>query len=200
MTRKMMIDLYKELDEIRIGFDGAETRHWDSVKGDMSDLSTRGFLYNRDEAPMEMEQLAKVLEIAKAKQTYFVVMPEIAAMKRGVFVCFLQQGLFQTAEKVIPSVTRNLRRNFSYLQEEEEAIKLDVALQELHKKLANYQLEAYNSTHLIDASRHLRSAIREDGNIIENKRPIRGYMADVFELRQAEALCSAISCMQLTLY
>lgn len=197
MTRGMMDRLCNELDAIGLGFEEGETRYGDKLYGKNSDLSIIGFLYNRDETPITMEQLAEVLEIAKTKKTCFVIMSELAASNRGVLVCFLQQGLFDAVERDAPLVTDSLRRNFSYFQEEESVMKLDAALQRFPNLLEEFRKKAYNHACLMDTSNRLRRAVGEEGHILAYDKEIYEYMADVFELYQAETLCNAIHCLQL---
>lgn len=198
MTKRMMDNLYKELDAIGLEFKEVEARCWGKFSGGFDDLSTNGFLSNRTEALVTTEQLAEVLAIAKRKKTYFIVMTELEAKKGGLFVCFLQQGFFKTVEDAIPPVTRSLRRHFSYFQEDEKVMKMDEALQRLPEKLESFQDAAYDIERLTETSGHIRKAIREEGRIIEQEREIYEYMGNALEYKQAEALCNVIYCMRLT--
>lgn len=197
MTRGMMDRLCKKLDAIGLGFEEGETRYLDKFYGKNSDLSVIGFLHNRDETPMTMERLAEVLEIAKTKQTYCIVMPEIATSKRGVLVCFLQYGLINAIEVEAPLVSDSLRQNFSYLQEEETVMKLDAAVQRFSKLVTEFRRKACDPARLTDTSSLLRRAINEEGHILVRDKKIYEYMSDVFGYCQAEKLCSAIYCMQV---
>lgn len=198
MTKRMMANLYKGLNAIGLEFEERESRYWDKFYGESSDLSVNGFLYNRDETPITMEQLAEVLEIAKTRKTYVVIMSEMKPEKGGRVVGFLQKGLFDTVGDAIPPVTHTLRRNFSYFQEDEMVLTLDAVLQQLQEKLASFQIEANDSALLKDASARLRKVLRFEGCIIEREREIYKYMGNVIEHNQAEALCNAIHCMRLT--
>lgn len=197
MTRGRMDRLFKNLDAIGLGFEEGESRYLNKFYGKNTDMSLIGFLHNQDETPIAMERLAEVLEIAKSKQTYFVVMPEIATRKRGVLVCFLQQGIIDAAEIDAPLVADSLKQNFSYIQEDEQAIKLDAALQQFSILLAEFRQKAYDPACLIDMSRRLRRAINEEGRILTHDKGVCTYTGDVFEIYQAETLCRAIYCMQV---
>ena len=83
-------------------------------------------------------------------------------------------------------------------QEDEKVLKLDEALQQLRSKLASFQLDAYDSALLPDASARLRKLLRVEGHIIEREREICEYMGNALEYNQAEALCKTIYCMRLT--
>lgn len=198
MSKRTMDNLFKELYANGLEFEEAESRCWDTFYGGPGDLSVNGFLYNRDETPLATEQINKILEIAKKKKTYLSIMTDLKGRKGGAVVCFLQEGFFKTMASGIPPVTHSLRRHFLYLQEDEKVLKLDEALQQLRSILASFQLDAYDSALLPDASARIRKALRFQGHIIEREREICEYMGNALEYKQAEALCKTIYCMRLT--
>lgn len=197
MTRKRMDRLYNELDAIGLGFEEGETRYLDKFYGKNSDLSAIGFLHNRDETPLTIEKLAEVVAVAKTKQTYCVVIPEIATSKRGALVCFLQYGLIKAIEVEAPLVSDSLRQNFSYLQEEENVLELDSALQRILQSLEDFREKSYDHASVLSTSRLLRKAINKEGHVLSRDKEIYEYMSDVFGYCQAEKLCNAINCLQL---
>ena len=197
MTRGMMDRLCKKLDAIGLGFEEGETRYLNKFYGKNTDLSIIGFLHNQDETPMTTERLAEVEAMAKTKQTYCIVMPEIATSKRGVLVCFLQYGLLDAIEVEAPLVADSLRQNFSYLQEEEQVIKLDAAVQRFSKSVTEFRRKVCDHARVTDTSRFLRRAINEEGHILMRDKEVCKYTSDVFGNCQAEKLCSAIYCMQV---
>ena len=197
MTRGRMDRLFKKLDAIGLGFEEGESRYLNKFYGKNTDMSIIGFLHNQDETPMTTEKLTEVEAVAKSKQTYCIVMPEIATSKRGTLVCFLQYGLLDAAEIDAGLVADSLRQNFSYLQEEEQAIKLDAALQRFLKSLVDFREKVYDQESVLSTSRLLRRVINEEGNILTHDKGVCTYTGDVFEIYQAETLCNAINCLQL---
>jgi hypothetical protein len=189
--------LFKKLDAIGLGFEEGAARYLNKFYGKNTDMSIIGFLHNQNETPMTTEKLTEVEAVAKSKQTYCIVMPEIATSKRGALVCFLQYGLLDAAEIDAGLVSDSLRQNFSYLQEEEQAIKLDAALQRFLKSLEDFREKVYEQESVLNTSRLLRRAINEEGRILTHDKGICAYTGDVFEIHQAETLCNAIHCLQV---
>lgn len=197
MTRRRMKNLNKALNEIGIAFYELEFRHWDKFFGGDGALTAKGFLYNLDEMPLTEEHLAKVLQIAKSKKTSCVILPELAAKKKGMVVCFLQLEFFQLLEDTSPSVGSALRQHFLYFQEDEKLLALDATLRELSEHMAFFRKEACNVALLPKASTQLRTAVKKAGKLMEQEGLVDQYMRNGMERSLAEALCKAVNCMNL---
>ena len=141
MTRKVMDNLYKELESNGVStFIEQEWRFLSKGCGGKEDYICFGVLRNSDGVPFTPMHLYKILNIARQKKAYMVQIigekdiknPRLAAAanatpmkKNDIRVCFIQMGLIRAIEKARVPVMESLGRSFAYCQEDESVLALE---------------------------------------------------------------------------
>ena len=214
MTRRVMDNLYKELENNGFTFIEQEWRFLSKGCGGKEDYICFGVLRNSDGVPFTPMHLYKILNIARQKKAYMVQIigekdiknPRLAAAanatpmkKNDIRVCFIQMGLIRAIEKARVPVMESLGRSFAYCQEDESVLALEKTLEQLQEELVRFELRARDVDFLVRNSIRFRWFLKKEEETFSRMNEIMDYMeSDAYEER-AETLCMAFLALSMTL-
>lgn len=214
MTRKVMDNLYKELESNGFTFIEQEWRFLSKGCGGKEDYICYGVLRNSDGVAFTPMHLYKILNIARQKNTYMVQIigtkeiknPRQAAIaqsteikKNDIRVCFIQKGLFQAIEKARVPVMESLRRSFEYCQEDEAVLALEKTLEQLQEEMVRFNSRTRDVDWLKRNSIRFRWFVKKEEETFSRMNEIMDYMESEAYQERAEVLCMAFLALSMTL-
>ena len=213
MTRKVMDNLYKELESNGFTFIEQEWRFLSKGFGGKEDYICYGVLRNSDGVVFTPMHLYKILNIARQKNTYMVqiigkkeiknprqaaIAQETPMKKNDILVCFIQKGLLQAIEKARVPVVESLRRSFEYCQEDESVMALDANLERLQEELVRFVTRTRDVYLLERNSLHFRWFLKKEEDAFSRMNEMMGYMESEAYKERAEALCMGFLTLSMT--
>lgn len=195
MTRKMMDELYEELNRIGITFTEKESRFAPKMVIGLDDFSVSGPLRNVDGDVFTMERMAEVLAIAEKKAAFLFVKAGETYGKPTLAVCFMQRGLFETIYSVRP-ITGSLQRNFWYVQEDAKAMALHAILKRFTLAVDKFLTYSHGVHSLYSDSAAIRDMIYRNEALFK-KEEIATYMDSDSCRGDVELLHGVLTCLRL---
>ncbi len=210
MTRRVMENLYKELEKYGYTFIEQGFRFLDKRYDGNDDFVSYGILRRGDGYAMTPMRLQDILQMARRKKTYMVQVrgkkevhsssmaanQSIPLQKNDMVVCFIQQGLLQVMADARKSVAESFRNSFWYCQENEKALALDEAFERLRKELVLFDTLAHDVHSLERNSVHFRRFVKREAVAYMEMDEMMTCIENVAHQRQAESLQMAF----VTLY
>lgn len=203
---------YAQLTAAGFEFDGYATRktgktHWG--RGIVADF---GILKEKNRSEFDLERLAELLAIAEKKRVYFVVIPEVRAIRKSgqpsedatpirikheVAACFVHKDAFYDFLFASIRALELLKRNFLYLQEDERILEWGYLLERTNEEVVSFRENAYNIHKLFATSGQLRNYLLKTGSPMKNVNNVEFYMEDRAGERYVDSMFNAINCIRL---
>ena len=173
-TTKLHV-VHQALSSIGFDFESYYVRPFKNFHGGLDDSSEYGVLRDLRNPEVTKARLAEVFLIAKERHTYIVIFPEVREIRRfwqkktstkaasnEMFIGFIQKGVFETALDTAALVRGSINRNFSYLQEDEEVLKLEQIVTRISEGVSAFQKRALDSDLLEVNSAKLRCCVEKE--------------------------------------
>ena len=209
MATAKLNDVHQALSSIGFDFESYYVRPFKNFHGGLDDSSEYGVLRDLRNPEVTKERLAEVFLIAEKRQTYLVVFPDVREIRKmwqsksssikaasnEMFICFIQRGVFETALDTAALVRGSIKRNFSYLQEDEEVLKLEQIVTGIGEKLSAFQKRALDSDLLEVNSVKLLSGVEKEWKTLLLSKPFEILMEDSAYEYYAKMMCGAAYCI-----
>ena len=206
-TTKLHV-VHQALSSIGFDFESYYVRPFKNFHGGLDDSSEYGVLRDLRNPEVTKERLAEVFLIAEKRQTYIVIFPEVREIRRfwqkktstkaasnEMFIGFIQKGVFETALDTAALVRGSINRNFLYLQEDEEVLKLEQIVTGIGEKLSAFQKRALDSDLLEVNSVKLLSGVEKEWKTLLLSKPFEILMEDSAHEYYAKMMCGAAYCI-----
>ena len=206
-TTKLHV-VHQALSSIGFDFESYYVRPFKNFHGGLDDSSEYGVLRDLRNPEVTKERLAEVFLIAKERHTYLVIFPEVREIRRfwqkktstkaasnEMFIGFIQKGVFETALDTAALVRGSINRNFLYLQEDEEVLKLEQIVTGIGEKLSAFQKRALDSDLLEVNSVKLLSGVEKEWKTLLLSKPFEILMEDSAHEYYAKMMCGAAYCI-----
>lgn len=211
MTRRVMENLYKELEKYGYTFIEQGFRFLDKRYDGNDDFVSYGILRRDDGEALTHMRLLGILKMAKRKKTYMIQVrgekevrkvptaanPIIPLQKNDMVVCFIQRGLIQVLADARLPVAESLRNSFWYCQENEKALALDEAFERLRKELVLFEKRAHDCFLLERNCVHFRRFVKREAKAFFEMDEMTACIEDGAQQRRAESLRMAFITLHL---
>lgn len=194
MISRALKGLYDDLEKIGIVFDGYEVRRMEEPHNGAGSSCDCGILKDKY-GRMLTTRFPEVLEIAKKRNTYLVINPEVREMRHfweyegdekrigqdAVCACFIQECVFQSLLDAGALAYGELAQSFLYIQEDDEALILEDTMKGAMEEIRVFQKNAFDSTLLDSSSKRLRESYLKEYTIRYKGKDIEGTLLARFE-------------------
>ena len=212
MKSEELKDFYAELSAAGFEFEGYATRKTGRTHRGQDTVCDFGILREKNGSGFDLELFAEVLSIAEKKRVYFIIIPEVRAIrenwqpsedatpiriKHEVAACFVHKDAFYDFLFASKRALELLKRNFLYLQEDERILEWGYLLERTNEEMVSFRENAYNIHKLFATSGQLRNYLLKTGSAMRNVNNVEFYMEDRAGKRVVDSMFNAINCIRL---
>lgn len=203
---------YAQLTAAGFEFDGYATRKTGRTHWGRDIVADYGILKERNGSGFDTERLAEVLAIAEKKRVYFVVIPEVRAIRKSgqpnadatpiqskceVAACFVYEHAFFDFRYSSLKALELLKQNFLYLQEDERVLEWAHLLERTNEEMVIFRKKAYDAQNLFENSARLRNYLLNEGYAMRNVNNVECYMEDKAGKSYVDSMFWSINCIRL---